>query len=82
MKSRLKWHRVTKELVCSCANEKCTNCDGKGYVGDEAGGYTVCSCATLGFRREYAGRVRPRSQRIGHRDVQWLEYRDFVAVPA
>lgn len=76
-KHKLEWIRVTNEFVATLAEPEHVHCGGKGFVGDDTTGYTVCSCAALNFRRQFieTGRVRQRSQRIGNRDVTWQEYR-------
>jgi hypothetical protein len=83
MYKKLPWVRVTNEFVAKFFGQKgCTNCDGNGFIGGDAQGRTVCSCATLAFRREMiaTGKVRRRCQRIGNKDVIWLEYRELGSV--
>lgn len=80
--SRTVWQRVTNEYVAKTYGQpECKNCNGTGKATDDA----LCSCATLAFRRQYGvlvteGKLREHVQRIGNRDLKWLEYREIGAV--
>jgi hypothetical protein len=80
----MRWQQVTNRYMLSFAVPECRNCDGKGEIVDGET-HTVCSCATLAFRRALpdmvrTGRVRARQQRIGKKMLSWLEYKPLVLV--
>lgn len=67
------WHRVTKGYVIETFKQAdCKNCNGAGHVNE-----TVCSCASLAFRR--AGDEMIAEGKLRYKQVDkstgWFEYR-------